>query len=113
MAEVFAVKGPYHYEHDTHPCLTVSSDERIVAAVYITDSNEERAQQEAEEVAECIKRLHDSNWRALSASEVAGYKWPDDTAEHRSLRAAFVEGAALNTAAVTEGQRDGSRKNVR
>lgn len=46
----------------------------------------------------CMLRLHDSNWRALSASEVAAYSWPDDTPEHKALRAAFIEGAALNAA---------------
>lgn len=30
----------------------------------------------------------------LSASEVACYRWPEDTAEHRAMRAAFIDGAA-------------------
>lgn len=30
----------------------------------------------------------------LSASEVAGYRWPGDTVEHRAMRAAFLDGAA-------------------
>lgn len=30
----------------------------------------------------------------VSASEVACYRWPEDTAEHSALRAAFVDGAA-------------------
>lgn len=32
--------------------------------------------------------------RAISASEIACYKWPENTPEHRQLRAAFVAGAA-------------------
>lgn len=32
----------------------------------------------------------------LSASEVACYKWPEDTAEHRALRAAFMDGAVAH-----------------
>ena len=39
-----------------------------------------------------------SDWAAnmarLSASEIACYKWPEDTREHKALRAAFMEGAA-------------------
>lgn len=31
----------------------------------------------------------------LCASEVACYRWPMDTAEHRAMRAAFCDGAAL------------------
>jgi hypothetical protein len=34
------------------------------------------------------------NMKRLSASEVACYHWPDDTAEHKALRAAFMDGAA-------------------
>lgn len=30
----------------------------------------------------------------LSASEAACYRWPEDTAEHRAMRAAFCDGAA-------------------
>lgn len=30
----------------------------------------------------------------LSASEAACYRWPEDTAEHRAMRAAFMDGAA-------------------
>lgn len=30
----------------------------------------------------------------LSASEYACYRWPEDTAEHRAMRAAFMDGAA-------------------
>ncbi len=30
----------------------------------------------------------------LSASEVACYRWPEDTVEHRALRAAYINGAA-------------------
>lgn len=32
--------------------------------------------------------------RALSASEEACYRWPEDTAEHRAMRAAYVDGAS-------------------
>jgi len=35
-----------------------------------------------------------ANMARLSASEVACYKWPEDTREHKALRAAFMEGAA-------------------
>jgi len=34
------------------------------------------------------------NMARLSASEVACYRWPEDTTEHRALRAAFMDGAA-------------------
>lgn len=30
----------------------------------------------------------------LSASEHACYRWPEDTTEHRAMRAAFMDGAA-------------------
>lgn len=30
----------------------------------------------------------------LSASESACYRWPEDTAEHRAMRAAFMDGAS-------------------
>ena len=30
----------------------------------------------------------------LSASEAACYRWPESTAEHRAMRAAFMDGAA-------------------
>lgn len=36
---------------------------------------------------------YEATMRALSASEIACYKWPDDTPEHRALRAAYVEAA--------------------
>lgn len=35
-----------------------------------------------------------ASMRALSASEVACYRWPEDTAEHRAMRAAFCDGAS-------------------
>lgn len=38
----------------------------------------------------------DAGLRGLSASETACYKWPDDTPEHRALRAAFADGAACS-----------------
>jgi hypothetical protein len=34
------------------------------------------------------------NFARLSASEVACYRWPEDTVEHRAMRAAFMDGAA-------------------
>jgi hypothetical protein len=37
----------------------------------------------------------------LSASEVACYRWPEDTAEHRALRAAYMDGAASMASAVS------------
>jgi hypothetical protein len=37
----------------------------------------------------------------LSASELACYRWPDDTAEHRMLRAAYMDGAASMASAVS------------
>jgi hypothetical protein len=37
----------------------------------------------------------------LSASELACYCWPDDTAEHKALRAAFMDGAASMASAVS------------
>jgi hypothetical protein len=36
----------------------------------------------------------DEAMRRLSANEVACYRWPDDTSEHKALRAAFMDGAA-------------------
>ncbi|UFS77181.1 hypothetical protein LPB73_07335 [Tardiphaga sp. 37S4] len=36
--------------------------------------------------------------RRLSANELACYHWPEDTAEHRALRAAFMDGAAITPA---------------
>jgi hypothetical protein len=36
----------------------------------------------------------------LSASELACYRWPEDTAEHRAMRLAFMEGAASMASAV-------------
>ena len=42
-----------------------------------------------------IAKLTDHEHMArLSASEVACYRWPEDTAEHRAMRAAFCDGAA-------------------
>lgn len=35
-----------------------------------------------------------ADMRAFGASEAACYKWPDDTPEHKALRAAYIEGAA-------------------
>lgn len=35
----------------------------------------------------------DEAMRRLSANEVACYRWPDDTNEHKALRAAFMDGA--------------------
>ncbi len=32
--------------------------------------------------------------RAFGASDAACYKWPDDTVEHKALRAAYCAGAA-------------------
>lgn len=43
--------------------------------------------------ADCSVTSTDSAAR-LSASEVACYRWPEDTAEHRAMRAAFCDGAA-------------------
>jgi len=37
----------------------------------------------------------DEQMARLSASEVACYRWPEDTAEHRAMRAAFMDGVAL------------------
>jgi hypothetical protein len=37
----------------------------------------------------------------LSASELACYRWPEDTAEHRAMRSAFMEGAASMASAVS------------
>lgn len=37
--------------------------------------------------------------RGLSASEIACYRWPEDTAEHRAMRAAFCDGASALTPA--------------
>lgn len=36
----------------------------------------------------------EADMRAFGASHIACYKWPDDTPEHRALRAAYIEGAA-------------------
>lgn len=36
----------------------------------------------------------DADMRAFSASDAACYKWPEDTAEHKALRAAYIDGAA-------------------
>jgi hypothetical protein len=36
----------------------------------------------------------ESDMRAFGASDAACYKWPDDTPEHKALRAAYIEGAA-------------------
>jgi hypothetical protein len=35
-----------------------------------------------------------SDMARLSASEAACYRWPEDTAEHRAMRAAYMDGAA-------------------
>lgn len=45
----------------------------------------------------------DADMRAFGASEIAAYKWPDDTPEHRAARAAFCEGAASLSPAPTSG----------
>jgi hypothetical protein len=37
----------------------------------------------------------------LTASELACYRWPADTAEHHALRSAFMEGAASMASAVS------------
>ena len=36
----------------------------------------------------------EASMRAFGASDAACYKWPDDTPEHKALRAAYIEGAA-------------------
>lgn len=44
---------------------------------------------------DCHARMLDvSHMRAFGASHAACSKWPDDTAEHRALRAAYCQGAA-------------------
>lgn len=35
-----------------------------------------------------------NDMQAFSASEAACYQWPEDTAEHKALRAAYIGGAA-------------------
>jgi hypothetical protein len=37
----------------------------------------------------------------LSASELACYRWPEDTVEHKALRAAYMDGAASMASAVS------------
>jgi hypothetical protein len=48
----------------------------------------------------CLATLTE-NWVRLSASELACYRWPEDTAEHRALRAAFMDGAASAVSAAS------------
>lgn len=36
----------------------------------------------------------EADMRAFGASHTACYKWPEDTPEHKALRAAYIEGAA-------------------
>lgn len=53
--------------------------------------------------------------RRLSANEVACYRWPEDTEQHRALRSAYMDGAAAMGAADTGWQpistapKDGTR----
>jgi hypothetical protein len=44
---------------------------------------------------------HDETMARLSASDVACYRWPDDTMEHQALRAAYMDGAASMASAVS------------
>lgn len=46
-----------------------------------------------------------SNTARLCASETACYKWPEDTAEHRALRSAFMDGAASVAGAALPAER--------
>lgn len=41
-----------------------------------------------------IDTPNEADMRAFGASDAACYKWPDDTPEHKALRAAYIEGAA-------------------
>lgn len=46
------------------------------------------------EAALAVREPNAGDWAAFGASDAACYKWPDDTAEHKALRAAYIEGAA-------------------
>lgn len=54
----FRVSGPYHYPHDKHPCYRIDTSDRIVASIFFVDENEERAYEEAVEVARALKKYH-------------------------------------------------------
>ncbi len=41
-----------------------------------------------------MDRPSNADMRAFGASDAACYKWPEDTSEHKALRAAYMEGAA-------------------
>jgi hypothetical protein len=92
---VFEIDGPLHYEHDVHPCFVVRAPDRVVASVYFMDDDEEAGCAEAKLFVDALTARSEGAQRALSASEVACYRWPDDTPEHKALRQAFCEGAAL------------------
>lgn len=51
----------------------------------------------------------DEAMRRLSANEVACYRWPDDTSEHKALRAAFMDGA-VSAAPTTSPEPDAVRE---
>ena len=46
------------------------------------------------EAALAVRESDAGEWAAFGASDAACHKWPDDTPEHKALRAAYIEGAA-------------------
>lgn len=90
----FTVKGPYHYDHDMHPCFRIDAPDRHVASVFFVDGNEESGESEAVLLANTLNKEHAGTLAAYGASEYACYRWPEDSGEHRAMRAAYCEGAA-------------------
>jgi hypothetical protein len=72
--------------------MTQVTDEMVAAASYAYEAGEDM--RAALEAALAAREPDAGDWAAFGASDAACYKWPEDTSEHKALRAAYIEGAA-------------------
>lgn len=49
------ITGPYKYDGDSHPCFVLRSTERVFAAVYVIEDDEDRARREAELIQDAMR----------------------------------------------------------
>lgn len=77
------------------------ADGRLIAEVGNAEDPLDRWNADAHDIVDAINTLENDWLVRLSASEYACYRWPEDTAEHRAMRAAFMDGAS-HFAAVAE-----------
>lgn len=90
--------------------MTTITDEQVAAAfdawnnVARFHSDMRLAMRAALTAAAQAGKSTESDMRAFGASEAACYHWPEDTAEHKALRAAYCRGAA-NCGGLREGER--------